>query len=547
MHFSFLCTCLKVIFCSSAGSAAAAGTGLPRVQPPDQLQKTVSKAVQELHDFRHPGALTGVGISSAAGSNTTQSRVAVSSLAGFSGAGPSAAKVARTTEVGAWPPVVQTPGSGVPPPTISTPVGGGQSWAGQHQHNHDATLGLRDNQNGSFDLHGSRPLYQRFSDATGEWHSDEREDRFGRERYSAMDEEGAGRREFLEATRPIVFPEAMDDRNRTLHPVRTRPGIIDYREGERMSPIIQQSCYSLPDFTYLGIRIGSSKVVRMIHDRSCPLLKLNMFSPSNISTMDHVREKITKLNKKTGHFSEVDNYFDLISLGDSLQALDNYEILYSWCHPMCYAAKALKRVVLDKAAEFLVEEHHIETFFGIIITENSGRITRREPPLTHPELCLRWDQTVGGIHQELRRLQKDVNDMNANGNKRSSNRAGLDQGGFGAQSTSNYDHQGNRSNSSSYDHTAPRHGNPGRSSGGAFGSGSSPGNSGKKTAGLKTKGKKGGQSTRMCPDFNSSGGCHNEQSPIGCTRDGRRYRHGCSIIVDGEFCDRMDHNRHTHV
>ena len=49
-----------------------------------------------------------------------------------------------------------------------------------------------------------------------------------------------------------------------------------------------------------------------------------------------------------------------------------------------------------------------------------------------------------------------------------------------------------------------------------------------------------------CSDFNSVAGCQNKATAGGCVKDGREFKHGCSMSSDGKFCNDSSHNRHTH-
>ena len=324
-------------------------------------------------------------------------------------------------------------------------------------------------------------------------------------------EESAGRRAFIEATKQTVVLEGVDNRSSILHEVRLRPGILDHKMGARMTPTVQTSCYCYPDFAHYGCIIGNGKTLRLLHDRSCQILQLQMFSPDNLKTRDHEVKTVTEIVAPKS-LVDVDTYTHLNGTGDAVMAIDNYCVCYSWIHPQCYAAKALQRVVLKKFTSGNVKDAgQISKFFTTVTSENACRITRNELPLNYDELSAKWDREwppvakVQAVQNDslaasLSQLQREFRDFRSMGLKRNMSQVGGSQNGGGSVGTK------------------------------------------------KPKQKWKNSPSGFCTDFNTARGCSNPPSQSGgCIKDGRDLRHGCSMVVNGRFCDSKDHNRMNHV
>ena len=237
-----------------------------------------------------------------------------------------------------------------------------------------------------------------------------------RDKHSAgkesVDSVHKDRMAYEEATKRVTVAEGVDNRSNLLHPMRFAPGVLDCRVAAKMSPLVQTPAYCHPDLFHMGVRIANEKTIRLLHDRSCKTLKLQMFSPQNLAARDNEQKKVTTM--EGGRFVEGDRYKDLRDARDALLAVDNYETVYSWLHPQDFGAKAMRRVVVEKYANGnVLSVGPILRFFTAVTYDNANRATRKELPLKYEELLTKWDQcypahTSTGGQADVAKLQKEI-------------------------------------------------------------------------------------------------------------------------------------------
>ena len=227
-----------------------------------------------------------------------------------------------------------------------------------------------------------------------------------------------GREAFSRATAPVSLPAGLDNRSSILHPARALPGILDVKMGVRMSPVVQTNNFCLLDFSHLSLRIGNTRVIDLLHDRSCQVLKLEMFSEENLKTRVDYEKELVEVNKGTGKFHAEVVFEEMRHVKEALIAVDNYETLYSFLHPLCYAAKVIRRFVLVKSVNGgIMHSKEVARYFEAITMENGGRIARNEVPLTFNEMGPYWDQSALNSTRQVdlmatvKSLQKDIKDL----------------------------------------------------------------------------------------------------------------------------------------
>ena len=319
----------------------------------------------------------------------------------------------------------------------------------------------------------------------------------------------AARAAYVEATKLTEVEAGVDNRSSILHPMRTRPGVIDHRALIKMQPMIQEHVYCYPDMGYIGLHIANPKIVDQLHDRSDPNLILEKFSPGNLST----RMKDTRGSSSMNNYGNVEEeWANFANIGDAVLAVDQYDCINRWIHPGDWGSNALRRFVLVKAMKGLITDtKHISSLFRIVTTENANRVARKELPLTFDEIKPKWDEAINGagVSSEaslwntvrgLERVFKEFQDQNKKQKR-----------GFDSMAA----HQGPQ----------------------GVGVGGAP---------KQKKPKKG--NSGYCLEFNSPAGCKNEPSPSGCFKNGREMRHGCSfVLATGKYCNNPAHTRSNHV
>ena len=344
---------------------------------------------------------------------------------------------------------------------------------------------------------------------------------------------GRGREAFLEATKLITIPEGMDNRTSVLHPARTLPLPLDHKAAVKISPLTAPGGYCYIDFSHLGFNIGNGRVVLALHDRTFQGLKLQSFSETNLSKRDDDRMKMKGPEKY-----DEEELVNLRSVGEAVRCIGRYEVIYSFLHPLDWAARAIRQLVEEKNAIGCIGHSDVlARFFASVTMENGARAARNELPLTVPELRIKWDQSSAGpsgqtdMISEIRSLKRDLKELknqSQNPNRKyvqAGQRAMEPHGPTQGYYTQEHNAQFQQ---------GPPYGQFQQYKRAAQGPPRMPDN--KRRMGV------GG----FCVDFNTVRGCPNQPTPTGCVKEGREMRHGCTFIVDGKFCDRVDHNKHTH-
>ena len=304
----------------------------------------------------------------------------------------------------------------------------------------------------------------------------------------------AARRSYIEATKPRTVPEGIDNRCSMLHAWRTQPGPLDHTVAVKMQPIVQSPMYCFPDFTPMGVRVANEKTMEALHDRSNHAnSNLQRFSSTNLSMKKDELKRI----------AEGENFVAMESIGEAVLAVDNFHFISKWIHPQDWGTKSIQRLILEKYTKQQISDvSEVTDFFTVAVTENCNRAHRKEKPLTFDELSIKWEQVAGAprlnkrqseidrrrqiaTEQQIRELKMEIKEMR--GRK--------------------------RPNTDTLDRPMKRF-------------------------------KKG--SSGFCPDFNSLQGCPNDRTPSGCTKNGKEFKHGCSVMKDGVFCNDKSHNRHSH-
>ena len=480
--------------------------GLPQVQTEDQIKQVVAKVQEEAQNFRHPGT-SSVGFrQNMEGAKNTEEEDTKAAFEAFNLPLGSFENINRTSSRREQGPV-QLRSRVDYVPRMQDSFEEADAHEGYDKHDGELFVKYCDREGCNFVTMKSRnPAAINGILKELEFHI---RDRHSNDGARMVDQDSAGRRAFIEATRQTIVHEGVDNRSSILHEVRLRPGILDYKMGARMTPIVQTACYCYPDFSHLDVRVMNGKTMQWLHDRSCQCLRLQMFSKTNLSARE-----IEAGGR--GNPAEENSLKALENVGDAVIAVDNYSVCYSWIHPACYAAKALQRLVLRKFASNNIRSvKQVDKFFVDVTCENACRATRKELPLTYDELLAKWDREwppVAHVVREqasqhsalaanLSQLHKEFKDFRNQTQKRNSSPSG------------------------------------GVSSGTV--------NLGKK---FLKKWKKG--ASGYCPDFNTVQGCSNppSQSGAGCIKDSVEMKHACSLWINGRgYCNSSEHNRQNHV
>ena len=93
-----------------------------------------------------------------------------------------------------------------------------------------------------------------------------------------------------------------------------------------------------------------------------------------------------------GALVEGREYKDLKNVGDAILALHSFMELQSYLHPMCYGAKALFRLILEKYTEGQISTiQPIIRMFMSVQSENANKACAERAPLTFEELIPKWE------------------------------------------------------------------------------------------------------------------------------------------------------------
>ena len=480
--------------------ADGTGTGLPRIQPSEVVRDIQAKAAQEIMNFRHPAA--------------------------FPTEGDSVARLAETGR-GSMHPGPVSSGSNVSAPSSmqvsDTPGLTNQGFSG-FSGGISSSINKDDNLNDILDTlesmsDGGKPSevwYELKCERPGcSWKTLKSNDPMAiagltlqldlhlRDQHQ---QEGRGasmnaaHRSFVDATKKVVYAEGMDNRSSILHPVRMIPGVLDHRVGAKVSPLYHDQIFCQIDFSHFGVIIRNFKVIAILHNRTSQALKLQMLTPNYLQ----MREDDPRKSKELKSGDHDDLLTNMENLGECVLAVENYDLIASYLHPLDYGPKCLKRVILEKVTKGQVSEvADVILFFNSIVNENACRIARRDLPLEHSELLVKWDHIVGVSLPSTHSAVKETKEL--------------------AATVSSLQREFNNYKSQ----TMKR-----------------PIQSGKRDS----KRPRGVASGGYCLEFNSRKGCSNPPSAVGCSKNGRDMKHGCTFTVSGGgFCNEMSHNKYNHV
>ena len=312
--------------------------------------------------------------------------------------------------------------------------------------------------------------------------------------------------EFKLATTPKLMPACKDDRNFLLCPGRWLPGPVNWMHAAKQVPQKQEPVYTRVNLNHLGLEILNRKTVRLVHDRRCRELTLQMFSTYNLRQTRKTMDWVLVAHK--GKFHEEKEHKELQGMADVVRAWYNFVLIWRHIHPGCLSAQAAFSVLLDN---FLAPRPNVvltvpivEQYFYTVVNENADRALRTKVPYSYEECQTRLEHVTRLItgynnpllshtqqqfqvpppFQHQQQLQPPQQTITSGLDLQNITAAVVAAGGHGCRKES--------------------------------------------SIGVFKTGKR--KRNNWCQTYNTPSGCNNTQTVDGCTgADGVSYKHGCNV------------------
>ena len=201
-------------------------------------------------------------------------------------------------------------------------------------------------------------------------------------------------REYKLATQKRSVQRVTDDGLHNLSDARFFAAPLDFTVLGNMMPTAISPVNTVVDFSHLGVRVVNQDILRKVHNRANPLIRLKDFHKPNLEAYHHPGDELTALKVTDREVKLGRKQKPLETAQDCVLAFLNYLLIMGQYHVLETSPKALFLVVLEKFFEGPPSPQQFIALFDKYIQDSAIRAQKKTSPLSYDEIKDIWTHHI---------------------------------------------------------------------------------------------------------------------------------------------------------